>query len=66
MGDLGREDRLFLDEHLGKCEDCRNLIEEFERIALFDLPAVAVMRGENLVPESMEFTNEDQLRAKVL
>ena len=35
MGDLGREDRLFLDEHLGKCEDCRNLIEEFERIASF-------------------------------
>ena len=66
MGNLGREDRLFLDEHVKNCEDCRNLVSEFERIVLFELPSVAALRTENLVPESLEFSGGDQLRAKVL
>ena len=66
LGDLSREDRLFLEGHLTECEECRDLIKGFERIALFDLPAVASLRTENCVPESLEFANEDQIRARVL
>ena len=66
LGDLSREDRSFLEAHLKECEECRDLVKGFERIALFDLPAVASLRTENFVPESLEFTNEDQLRARVL
>jgi len=66
LGDLSREDRMFLEGHLAECAECRDLIEGFERIALFDLPAVASLRTENFVPESLEFTNENQIRARVL
>jgi len=66
LGDLSREDQILLEGHLGECEECRNLFREFERIVLFDLPAVAVLRTENLTPESMEFTDENQIRARVL
>ncbi len=66
LGDLSREDRVFLEGHLTECEECRELIKGFERIALFDLPAVASLRTEQFVPESLELANEDQIRAKVL
>lgn len=66
LGDLSCEERKFLEGHLKECEECRELIREFERIALFDLPAVASMRTENFVPESLELTNENQIRARVL
>jgi anti-sigma-K factor RskA len=66
LGDLSREDRSFLEGHLKECEECRDLVEGFERIALFDLPAVASLRTENFVPESLEFANEIQIRTRVL
>jgi len=66
LGDLSREDRSFLEGHLKECEECRDLVEGFERIALFDLPAVASLRTENFVPESLEFANENQIRTRVL
>lgn len=66
LGELSREDKIFLEGHLSECEECRDLVKEFERIVLFDLPAVAVVRTENFTPESMEFTDEDQLRTRVL
>ena len=66
LGDLSREDRGFLEAHLAECEECRDLIKGFERIALFDLPAVASLRTENVVPESLELANESQLRDRVL
>ena len=66
LGDLSREDRLFLEGHLAECAECRELIKGFERIALFDLPAVASLRTENFVPESLEFANENNIRARVL
>ena len=66
LGDLSREDRLFLEAHIAECVECRELIKGFERIALFDLPAVASLRTENFVPESLEFANENQIRARVL
>lgn len=66
LGDLSREDRNFLEGHLKECEECRDLIQGFERIALFDLPAVASLRTENFVPESLELTNENGIRERVL
>jgi anti-sigma-K factor RskA len=66
LGELSREDKIFLEGHLSECEECRELVKEFERIVLFDLPAVAVLRTENFTPESMAFTDEDQIRARVL
>lgn len=66
LGDLSREDRLFLEGHVAECAECRDLIKGFERIALFDLPAVASLRTENFVPESLEFANESQIRTRVL
>ncbi len=66
LGDLSQEDRCLLEDHLKECEECRDQVKGFERIALFDLPAVASLRKEKLVPESLEFTNEVRIRARVL
>jgi hypothetical protein len=66
IGDLSREDRIFLEGHLKECEECRDLVQGFERIALFELPAVASLRTENFVPESLELTNESRIRTRVL
>ena len=57
---------MFLEGHLMECEECRELIKGFERIALFDLPAVASLRTEYFVPESLEFANGNHLLARVL
>jgi hypothetical protein len=66
LGDLSPEDRSLLEDHLKECEECRGQVKEFERIALFDLPAVASLRTEKLLPESLEFANENRIRARVL
>jgi|SRR5579872_3085440 len=65
LGDLSIEERGPLEEHLRECDDCRRVVQEFERIALFDLPAVASLRTEEHVPASLEFANGDDLLVRV-
>jgi len=66
LGELSLEDKSLLEEHLKDCEECQDLVKGFESIALFDLPAVASLRMEKLVPENLEFAKEDRIRARVL
>ncbi len=66
LGELGSEDREVLEKHLHGCEQCQDSVREFERIVLFDLPAVAVSRAEGSVPESLEITPEGELLARIL
>lgn len=57
LGELSLEDARELNSHLARCPDCRELLGEFQRIVLDDLPLVAASRvDEKLlpVPEDVE------------
>ena len=66
LGDLSPNEIVFMREHQRQCEQCRKLVSEFERIMVFDLPAAAVLRNENLEAEVTVCAEEKQLLAKVL
>ena len=51
--------------HLLGCGQCRSLVEEFERIMLFDIPSVEVLRSEGTVPENPESVDAIRLLERV-
>lgn len=65
IGELAPEDALRMKEHLRECESCRVLVEEFEKITLFDLPSIEVLRSEGVVPEGLESINAGELLENV-
>src|SRR5579863_2322461 len=65
LGDLSREEKIVFDEHLQRCQECRDSIKSFERVGFFDLPAVAVMRAEEGLPPDVALVNDRQLLAEV-
>jgi len=61
MGELPRNQRALFEEHLKTCAECRNSVQDFERIALFDLPAAAALRGDALSAYEIEAIDESIL-----
>ena len=66
VGDLTAEEIAFMQEHQKQCQQCRQRVSEFERIMVFDLPAAAVLRNENVETELTESPEEQKMLAKVL
>ncbi len=66
LGDLAAEEIAFMREHQKRCQQCQDLVSEFERIMVFDLPAAAVLRNENAETELTESLEERKMLAKVL
>jgi ribosomal protein L17 len=66
LGDLSAEEVAFMREHQKQCQQCQELISEFERIMVFDLPAAAVLRNQNGETELNESSEERKLLAEVL
>lgn len=66
LGDLSPQDRELLEQHLGGCEACRDSVRGFEKVVLFDLPAAAVARAENGLPEIFELPSEREILTGVL
>jgi Putative zinc-finger len=64
QGDLSPEESIQLEQHLKECGECRDLIQEFERLMFFDLPAAAALRLKDELPESVEIPSEEILFAR--
>lgn len=65
LGELSPEEILRVRGHLLECPRCRSLVEEFERIMLFDIPSVSVLRSEGTVPEDPESVDPTKLLERV-
>lgn len=65
LGDLSQDERMALDQHLSGCQECRNLIQDFERIMLFELPAAAILQSKNIDPVATAPIDEARLLATV-
>ncbi len=66
LGDLAADEIAYMQKHLKQCRQCRELTSEFERIIVFDLPAVAVLRNESAENESAQSPDERKMLARVL
>jgi hypothetical protein len=66
LGEISPEERLILNQHLKACGECRALLEDFERIANFDLSATAAYRMENQYLPEIDAEVEDRLLASVM
>ncbi len=65
LGELAPKDQILLEQHSRVCRECRDSIQEFERLIFFDLPAAAVIRSDGSVPERPPSVDPDQLLAEV-
>ena len=65
LGELPPEETLRMQGHLRECEQCRKLVEEFERIMLFDLPSIEVMHSEGSIPDDPESVNASELMERI-
>jgi hypothetical protein len=65
MGELPRDQRALFEEHLSTCAECRKSVQDFERIALFDLPGAAALRGDALAAHEIEAIDESSILARV-
>jgi hypothetical protein len=54
-----------MEEHLQTCRQCRELTKYFERMILFDLPAIAVVRTRDAVPEYSTSVDENEILAGI-
>jgi hypothetical protein len=66
LGDLSAEEIAFMREHQKQCLQCQDLIRDFERMIIFDLPVAAVLRNENVETEHAGSPEERKMLAKVL
>lgn len=65
LGELSQQEWNEFSDHLKKCPECREQTREFEKLILFDLSSATVLRMEHLIPESMGFNGENELRARI-
>lgn len=65
LGELAPEEAIRLQGHLCECEQCSALVKEFEKIILFDLPSIEVLRSEGSVPEDPESVSERELLSRI-
>lgn len=66
LGDLSAEEMAFMREHQKECQQCQKLVSEFERLMVFDLPAAAVARNQNVETKLTESSEERKILVKVL
>lgn len=59
------EETLRVQGHLCECQHCKELVEEFNKIMLFDLPSIAVLRSEELVLEDPDSISESALLERI-
>ena len=59
------EETLRVQGHLCECQHCKELVEEFNKIMLFDLPSIAVLRSEELVLEDPDSVSESALLERI-
>lgn len=65
LGELSPEEHSRLEAHLHNCAGCKARIDEIERIILYDLPAVAIARMVETVPEQAAHANSDEILAAI-
>ena len=65
LGELAPEETRRLRGHLRECKACSAMVEEFDRIMLFDLPSVEVLHSEGSVPEDPESVDAGKLLERV-
>lgn len=65
LGELSPEESLSLERHLRNCQECREVVAQFERIVLFDLPSLAVFRSNPAVPEDVDSISGNELLMKI-
>jgi hypothetical protein len=66
VGELSASEFDELQEHLGECENCRNLYADFRRIASEDLGLVAVLKQSEHAVEGQEEVPEREMLSRVL
>ena len=65
LGELSPEEHSRLEAHLDNCAGCRARTDEIERLILYDLPAVAIARMVETVPEQAAQVNSDEMLAGI-
>jgi hypothetical protein len=65
LGELAPEQTRRIRGHVRECKACCALVEEFERIMLFDLPSIEVLHSEGSEPADPESVDATKLLEKV-
>ena len=66
LGEWSAEEKVLLNRHLAECESCRELVQDYERLALIDLPASSVERIGDQYTDEIDAGEEDRLLGRVV